>query len=189
MGSEHKKGWGEDIKSIFISLDLQDRFENIDVCDLDFVNERIKVVAEQSWKFDIQSKPKLRTYIQYKNNYDTEPYVKRLQNRRERSLLAQFRLGVLPLRIETGRFRNLPCEQRICQICDMNKVEDEFHFIMECPIYQFLRDRLFNHAQNLNNEFNDLPDVPQFLFLVSLWRETARYIESAWNLRQDVIYI
>ena len=186
---DRKKGWGEEIKSIFISLDLQDKFENIECCDLDFVNERIKTLAEHSWKTDIQSKPKLRTYTQFKNKYETELYVNRLQNRRKRSLFAQFRLGVLPLRIETGRFRNLPCEQRICQTCDMNKVEDEFHFIMECTIYQDLRNVLFFQAQRLNSEFNDLSDIPKFLFLVSLWRETACYIESAWKQRQDIIYV
>ena len=106
-----------------------------------------------------------------------------------RSLFAQFRLGVLPLRIETGRFQNLPCEQRICQLCDLHKVEDEFHFIMECIIYQDLRNTLFFQAQNKNAEFNDLSAVLKFVFLISMWRETANYIEAAWKKRQNLIYV
>ena len=47
--------------------------------------------------------------------------------------MAQIRCGIPPIRIETGRFCNLPVENRPCEICNQNKVEDEFHFLMECP--------------------------------------------------------
>ena len=35
-------------------------------------------------------------------------------------------LAFLPLNIETGRFRNQPIEQRICNLCEVNEIEDEF---------------------------------------------------------------
>ena len=38
----------------------------------------------------------------------------------ERSAMAQFRFGILPLNIETGRFQNQPIEQRICKLCELN---------------------------------------------------------------------
>ncbi len=47
---------------------------------------------------------------------------------RRRLLLAQFRLGILPLHIETGRFRNNQPEERICPIYNTS-VEDEYHFV------------------------------------------------------------
>ena len=56
-----------------------------------------------------------------------------------RSFIAQLRLGILPLRIETGRFENLKdsltgrfrklkVEVRKCQICNLDDIEDEKHF-------------------------------------------------------------
>ena len=184
-----KRGWGEEVKSIFYALDIHDKFENFEVCDLDFVNEKIRLSVENAWKIEIHSKPKLRTYVKFKNKYGSEHYVKHLQSRRKRSLSAQFRLGVLQLRIETGRFRNLPYEQRICQLCELNKVEDEFHFIMECPLYDNVRHELFRKAERQNLEFYQLHDMPKFIFLISLWRDLASFIESAWIIRQEKLYI
>ena len=39
--------------------------------------------------------------------------------------MSQFRLGILPLEIEVGRFRDVPLPNRICSMCDGNAVEDE----------------------------------------------------------------
>ena len=43
------------------------------------------------------------------------------------------------LLIEKGRYHNIERGKRICQICDMNDVEDEYHFIFKCPFYTNLR--------------------------------------------------
>ena len=39
---------------------------------------------------------------------------------------------------EKGRYHNIEKGKRICQMCDMNDVEDEYHFILKCPfLYKF----------------------------------------------------
>ena len=38
---------------------------------------------------ECQQKPNLRTYITFKNNFETEPYILMYMNRQQRSLLAQ----------------------------------------------------------------------------------------------------
>ncbi len=48
-------------------------------------------------------------------------------SRSERSLQAQFRVGVLPLRIETGRYCNLKLEERICELCADNQTKGILH--------------------------------------------------------------
>ena len=48
-------------------------------------------------------KPKLHIYI-FKQHHMTDTYVKSYIFQQPKSLLAQFRTGVLPLRLETGRF-------------------------------------------------------------------------------------
>ena len=40
----------------------------------------------------------------------------------KRSLLAQLRLGVLPLAIETGRYTGKSIELRVCVVCDSNEL-------------------------------------------------------------------
>ncbi len=47
--------------------------------------------------------------------------------RKERSYMAQFRLAILPLRIETGRYRGEDIYERVCTMRDTREVEDEMH--------------------------------------------------------------
>ena len=56
--------------------------------------------------------------------------------------LARFRLGAHNLEVETGRWRRLEYEHRLCQYCKtigQHHVEDEHHFIFECPLYHDIR--------------------------------------------------
>ena len=50
----------------------------------------------------------------------------------ERPVISQLRLGILPLRIETGQYSNLSVENRICLLHDSGHVENESHFLFQC---------------------------------------------------------
>ena len=54
--------------------------------------------------------------------------------------MAKLRCGVLPIKIETGRFVNLALEDRICEVCNLNEIEDELHFICKCELYNETRN-------------------------------------------------
>ena len=44
--------------------------------------------------------------------------------------MAKLYCGVLPIiKIETGRFVNLALEDTVCEVCNLNEIEDELHFI------------------------------------------------------------
>ena len=40
---------------------------------------------------------------------------------------------------EEGRFRNSERCMRLCQFCNMNMIEDEFHFVLVCLAFRDLR--------------------------------------------------
>jgi hypothetical protein len=92
---------------------------------------------------DIGNINKLRTYITFKKYFCTEKYVNIVTNRQHRSILAQFRCGVLPLKVETGRFQNIPLEYRLCTLCDQDVLETESHFPLFCNSYAELRYTFF----------------------------------------------
>ncbi len=50
----------------------------------------------------------------------------------EKSLLSQLRYGILPLRIESGRYVNEPREERICTLCTTNTIDSVEYFLFEC---------------------------------------------------------
>ena len=45
------------------------------------------------------------------------------------------------LNIETGRFYNLDRHERVCSMCNLNVVEDECHFILQCEKFIDVRRR------------------------------------------------
>lgn len=59
----------------------------------------------------------------------------------------KFRLSMSKLRcsahnllVETGRHNNIEYENRLCNLCDLSQIEDEFHFVMICHFYTTLRE-------------------------------------------------
>ena len=75
-------------------------------------------------------------------------YLTIIKNRKARTLLAKLRLGVLPLEIEKGRRSNVAREDRFCKFCNSEKVEDEVHFLFECP---FFNNRRTRHISSLSH--------------------------------------
>ncbi len=51
-------------------------------------------------------------------------------------------MGVLPLAIETGRFKSIPVEE--CVLCNMNDIEDEMHMLCTCTLYQHTKIEMYN---------------------------------------------
>ena len=164
-------------------------FTDVMICYLEFLYSKISNLQEIAWKAAVDSKPKLRTYALFKENFCTEKYVLSMLSRKQRSLLAQLRLGVLPLRIETGRYRRLAVEQRICELCNLNVVEDELHFIFTCPLYGAIRPNLLRQVENSNVNFQTLSEIGK---LKSMMQNNifslSKYIEAAWNIRTKHLF-
>ena len=142
---------------------------------------------EAEWKQEVVKKPKLRTFRLLKENIACEDYVHKLYNRRHRSLYTQFRHGILPLKVETGRFQQVELHNRLCDSCNAEEVEDEIHFLCRCSIYNDLRCILYE----------TLPDSPTFVrnddnifvYLMKFkYKEVSVFLSQAWEIRQQSLY-
>ena len=100
--------------------------------------QRLKDQFLQKWAVDINSNRKLVLYKDFKQNFCFEQNLDLATIRRFRPSLAQIRTCHHDLEIERGRYRNIPRDQRLCKIC-LNKVEDEYHFILRCNGYNDIR--------------------------------------------------
>ena len=111
----------------FKILNLTSVYDSKVAVNIRNIKSQLTTIIEKEWKLELESKPKLRLYKTFKTTFETEGYLYRHLKRQDRSLLAQFRTGVLPLRIETGRyqlkkdpntesFRKLNVEERTCLI-------------------------------------------------------------------------
>ena len=137
-------------------------------CDIKDMESRLVNNMMLNWEREIQQKPKLRTYIRIKSVFGTEDYLKLpCISRSKKSLLAQLRLGTLPLRIETGRFRGEDMGLRLCVFRTMNALENEQHSICECDAYGVDRDTLYYVANTQYLLFNSLCQDEQVTFLLA----------------------
>ena len=96
---------------------------------------------------------KLRLYKTFKTDFLTEQYCKMILPLSHRSAFSKFRLGVAPIRIETGRYEGLGIENRTCPFCENNVVENEIHVMLNCEKYNDLRETLFEKAVSQNRDF------------------------------------
>ena len=76
-------------------------------------------------------------------HFDSDNMATYLQARPSPALfsLIKFRLGAHWLRGETDRGLLSPRDKRICQHCHMQAVEDEQHFLFDCPLYTQIREQ------------------------------------------------
>ena len=130
----------------------------------------------------------------YKPQFHLEPYLIHIKNRKHRSNLCQFRTSSHKLRVEKGRHHNLKLADRICLNCTCNSIEDEMHFLLDCPLYQ--NERLIL-LQNLFEKYPHLKTLQRnmlFIWIMSaednnICSETAKYVFSCFNKRrcEDVV--
>ena len=76
-------------------------------------------------------------YRSYKLDFSREPYIDCVRDFKLRRCISKFRLSSHKLAIETGRhFKpKIPREKRLCVYCNLNRIEDEVHLMVECPFY------------------------------------------------------
>ena len=151
------------IYDICENYNIDHSFEHRNTLDLAYIKNRALSDYVSDWQDNVKSKPKLRTYQKFKDSFGAENYVTSFLPKRQRSLIAQLRLSILPIRVETGRFVQEALENRICKLCNYNVVEDENHFLLNCPCYKDIRDIYFRKITDDN--FYNLTDVMKQKYL------------------------
>ena len=182
--------WCSEIKQVFSILGLNETYNNRGLCDIDNCKENIWNIAQNDWNRQAEAKPKLRTYVTFKDTLDVTDYVKRTMSRFDRSLLAKFRCGILQLHIETGRFNQTKLPDRICNICNTGNIEDEFHFLCICPYYETERNDLYNYIHHKHGDFVRFNDQEKFIFLMKYHNyKVMKYLKLAWQKRKDKLFV
>ena len=158
--------------------------------DLNLAYSLIKMKENEDWNTRRYSKEKLRYYNMIKPSLDIENYLFLNIPKYKRSLFAQLRAGILPLNIETFRFRNIALENRICEVCNLNEIEDEIHFLCVCPLYNDYRTLLFEKAGQSYPDFASLDNnIDIFVFLMTnCQRDTIPYVYNSFMGMRASLY-
>jgi hypothetical protein len=160
------------------------------------VKYHMNETVDQEWHLALQDenrkKPggkKLRLYRQFKTSYHFEPYLKIINNKCHRRDFSKLRTSCHPLLIETGRYQNIEECNRLCTLCNQNKIESENHFLLECTLY---RDERKSFLESLFSQYPILENHESqklFIWLMScddpiICKDTAKLVSECFAKRK-----
>ncbi len=138
----NKSNFISHVKQICCEANLKTSFQDNTRIDLNYVRQHLFQKLSSTWLSSCTKMSKLDLYSQIKPTFGIEPFLTLNIDRYEKSLLSQLRYGILPLRVETGRFGGEKHCDRICTLCNSGSVEDEIHFLFHCSLYDTQREGL-----------------------------------------------
>ena len=171
----------------------------INLDDLDFTEAtkiNVKYIVKEKfiaqWLSNVNDYsiyPGLRLYRLFKHKFCCESYLQNIKNVQLRKSLSRFRCSSHFLEVERGRYVGRPENERLCSECSV--LENEFHFVMICPLYSDLRNSFINRIVNIFPFFSNHSVYDQFLFLMGFDDKNlhclfARFIHDAMNVRSGV---
>ena len=181
--------WAFEINEILNSVNIFNDINHLTTINIETVKNKLLTIEENEWKTSVDNKPKLRTYSKFKTEVGIENYVTKCTNKYKRSLIAQFRSGTFPLQIEIGRYRNIQLNERTCKICNSNEIEDEFHVICICNVYQSFRDILYSEIEQKHNNFQNYNTENKFIEIMKNHpNELSKFLSNAIELRTAKLY-
>ena len=133
----------------------------------------------------------------FKDIFEPETYIIKCISRRRRSPMSQFKTGIIPLEIETGRYvvpifdktlkknRKRTTNERICKLCRLNAIENEYPFLCVCPVYNSRRKILIEEVELKHVHFHTVSLSDNLIFVMKHCQiEVSKCINESWSIRQ-----
>ena len=187
-----KQNWASSVKNLLSRVGFLHVWEAQGVGNenafLNIFKQRIKDIFTQDWHSRLENSTRARCYLTFAN-FKYQKYLDFLNIVKYRKCLSRLRLSSHRLEVEVGRWvkpNKIPYENRKCRIC--NVLEDEFHFLLECPLYDNLR------KVYINKYYWRRPSMLKFVQLLSnehgkTLKHLSVYIDKAFQLHKDTLLL
>ena len=126
----------------------------------------------------------LDLYKYVKTEFGYANYLDSVTSKSLRHELTKLRVSSHTLRIQTGRYgrHRIERNERLCIYCENRQIDDEYHFICECPIFNNLRGMYIKPYYRIR------PNVYKLCQLLSTQNNTdiiklGKYIKEAFQIR------
>ena len=158
-----------------------------------YIKSRVHEVFQNIWRNklnNIDENSKLRMYTTIKTEFKLEPHLYLVKNSKHRNAISKLRASSHTLEIERGRFTRPVTEiqQRLCNICKV--VEDEQHFLLDCPLYDDLRRHMMTKICSIEPGLTGLSKAATFIFLLTneqpeILKSVGKFIYLAFSVRSE----
>ncbi len=183
------EGWSDQVKQILAYLQYD--VPLVDSCpiDLDAVASALLRLNKQKWLVEATTKSKLRTFLEIYDEEDARAIIQSNLNRSQRSILAKLKIGILLLKIESGRWKDTPLGYRACKVCEKGYLENEYHFILKC---EGLSDIRTQYCVELHDKVGITPSETEGELVMQLLSKEAlkisgRYLERMYLRRRELL--
>ena len=190
LADRGNESWGSKVKGLLFSYGFGEVWMCQEVGDenafLSRFKQRVSDISYQDWHSKVNSYGPLRTYKSFKWDLKIEWYATIDLSRKVLNTIARLRGGLLRIAINEGRWNRIPLEDRLCTICNLGEIENEFHIIFLCPAYVSFRNRLFTmHPVFRQKNFHTIFNVRD----VKLLKDLCSYIDTVMDFRADILDI
>lgn len=187
INNNYIDSWSSKVKNILDEMGFSYLWNESSITNVQLARiiERVYDQYYQGWNEALRNSSKLSTYRSIKTKVGTELYLEHVTNSKHRSELAKFRCSAHQLAVEEGRYRNIERQNRLCVHCKMSVIEDEYHFLLICPLYRELR------LKYLPKFYYTWPNLNKFKLLLNskkplILRKLASYLFLAKKKRDEV---
>ena len=142
--------WASNVKNVLNKIGLSyvwnyQSVENVNSF-LGIVKQRLQDHAVQHCRSIIEVTSKGRLYKQLNVDFEVQHYLRLLPDKKLIVPMTKLRLSCHKLLSETGSWSrggrpSIPFSERICKYCNINDIEDEYHFVLTCKKYQHIRNK------------------------------------------------
>ena len=188
-----EKSWVNSLKAVLEQNGFGDVWLQQGVGDRDIFlkvfKQRLLDIFRQNWGERLSMSSRAVFYRSVKENWEFSEYLETVHVTEHRKALCRLIVSSHQLRIETGRWErpSVSREMRHCELCN-NGIEDEFHFLLECPVYSSIRKQL------INRYYWNRPSMYKLVQLFNSKRRKeiialAKYVYQAFKLRRELIAV
>ena len=148
----------------------------------------------QKWTAEVGTARKMTLYKMFKTELCMEKYLYLPPHLR--TALTKLRASCHQLQIERGRYQcpPIPAHERFCQFCQNGSVEDEKHFLLQCPVYVNLSvyKEFVNTCREKISKFEALTTENKFIKIMSsqdpiLLLCLAKFVYGAFKYRALIL--
>ena len=161
------------------------------------IKKLCRTIYDNYWWNKMMNSPKALSYVLIKTENAFEPYLATIKDYKMRNYVSRFRMSNHQLMIEKGRRMRpkIDRDKRFCFNCH-SEIENELHFVINCPIYKTERLKLFEMCRRKVNggiQFDRIPtDQQKFIFIMTtedhdIMHCFANYLRCCFKKREDCL--
>ena len=133
---------------------------NPDILDIAMVKSYVSSMKQEyisHWQNTVQHSQKLEFYRSLKTDHTTSSYLDLIRGTAGRRALIKLRISNHKLMIGIGRYNQTTKDNRYCPFCGSNLIEDEVHFLFQCPTHSMIRNIFYHKVKTLIPNITQLP--------------------------------